>query len=896
MRLVRGARLGPYEVGTQIGAGGMGEVYRATDTNLKRPVALKVLPTEVGADADRLVRFQREAELLASLSHPNIAAIYGLEQSADGTALVMELVEGPTLAERIAHGAIPLAEALPLAAQIAEALEAAHEAGVVHRDLKPANVKLRPDGLVKVLDFGIAKALDHVPGHGAGLSESKVMTAQAATEAGTILGTAPYMSPEQASGRAVDKRTDIWAFGCVLFEMLTGAGPFTRNTTPETLAAILEREPDWGGLPPATPGAVRRLLKRCLVKDPRRRLRDIGDARADLVEAPEEAATRPTSAGRGAAFRLAAVAVLAAAAAGLFVWNLRPGLPPGAPPSSSIARLVLAAPPGEAIASDRMAIAISPDGRHVAYVAGRDNRRQIYLRNIDEFDNTPLPDTEGADSPFFSPDGEWIGFGAGGRLRKVRLTGGPAQTITETVQTVSAFGFASWERDDSIYFTPTPGAGIWRVPSAGGTPTAVTTLLETENSHRWAQLLPGGRTLLFSATTAANSRSHAQSLDSGERKPLLEGVGTRYLPTGHLVYVEGGTLMAAPFDLNRLEVTGRPVAVLSGFLQPSALRNSTVTGFVPHIAFSDAGTITYLPANARPERNALVWVNRAGVEQPTGASGSLYSQPRLSPDGRRVAVTISGDEHDDVWLYDLGREAWSRFTSEGNSAFPLWTRDGRRLTYASDKGGPDNMYSKALDGSGSEERILASDRANYPFAWTADGRLIFVMPDPIRLQDIMVLRPGENTDPTPVLATQFGEGAPALSPDGRWLAYVSNESGRNEVHVRPFADSGERVTISIDGGNEPVWSPDGHELFYRSGDAMMAVDVSANPEFVAGRPRPLFEGSHERTLALWPNYDVSRDGQRFLMVKAIDEGRQGSTQINVVLNWHEELKRLVPAQ
>jgi serine/threonine-protein kinase len=516
------------------------------------------------------------------------------------------------------------------------------------------------------------------------------------------------------------------------------------------------------------------------------------------------------------------------------------------------------------------------------------------VRDINQFNSVLLPATEGGNSPFFSPDGQWVGFAAGGRMRKVLVAGGPAQTITEITQTANSITFASWESDDRILFTPTVGSGVWRVPAGGGTPTKVTTLGERENSHRYPQLLPGGKALLFSAISGSESQVYALSLETGQRRPLVEGAGARYIPTGHLVYVRSSTLMAVPFDPARLEVTGAPVTVLSGIMQLARLRNSTVTNLLPQVGFSDAGTMAYVQANPRRRRSALVWVDRAGVEQPTGASGGMYFQPRLSPDGRRVAVTVSGEDQDDVWLYDLVRGTWSRFTSEGNSAFPLWTLDGRRLTYVSDKAGPDNMYWKPLDGSGPEERLVASERPNYPFSWSPDGSLTYVLVDQVTLQNIRVFRPGDRGMSTPFLETPFGEGAPLFSPDGRWVAYVSNETGRNEIHIRPFPGPGEKVTVSTEGGNEPLWSPSGRELFYRSGDAMMAVDVSTSPTLEVGKPRRIFEKRYEPTLALWPNYDVSPDGRRFLMVKTIEE-EEAPPQINVVLNWHEELKRLVPS-
>ncbi|HET9387367.1 MAG TPA: protein kinase, partial [Gemmatimonadales bacterium] len=723
-------------------------------------------------------------------------------------------------------------------------------------------------------------------------SLAPTMTTPAATEAGSILGTAPYMSPEQAIGKPVDKRTDIWAFGCTVYEMLTGTSPFARETKAETFVAILERQPDWTALPTATPAGVRRLLARCLTKDARRRLRDIGDARLDLadeapageVPMPQRSSSRPTI-----VLSIAAL-VLTAAVTGSLVWMFKPS--PALRPSPSVARLVIVPPPGEAIDAGRFGVAISPDGRRVAYVAGEADRKRIYVRDVEQFDSLALPGTEGGDAPFFSPDGQWIGFVAGGKLRKMRFdSGGKPQTVTETVQTVAAYAVASWETDDNIYFTSTTGTGIWRVPSNGGTPVAATILQEPENSHRWPQLLPDGKTLLFSAATVSDSQVYVQSLATGERRPIVKGLGARYLPSGHLVYVQGGALMAVRFDVNRFAVTGDATPVLSGFMQSSRLRNSGVTTLVPQVSVSTAGTVAYVPARSKPLQKALVWVSRAGVETPAGARGGVYFQPRLSPDGSRVAVTVGGEDNDDVWLYEFARGSMSRVTSGGNNAFPLWSRDGRRIAHVSDRSGPDNMYVKSLD-STQDERLLVSAETTYPFAWTRENALVFVRADPINQQDIFVLRTTEAA-PTPILNTRFGEGAPTVSPDGRWLAFVSNESGRNEIYVMPFLRPGERSTISTDGGNEVVWSPNGRELFFRSGNDMMVVDISTDPVFSAGKPKRLFTGAYERTLALWPNYDVAPDGQRFLMVKKLDSG-DAPMQINVVLNWIDELNRLLP--
>ena len=895
MALQAGTRIGAYEVVALLGTGGMGEVYRAHDSKLRRDVAIKTLPAAVALDPDRLQRFEREAQVLASLNHPHVGAIYGFEEADGVCALVLELVEGPTLAERLASGsAIPVNEALAIARQIADALDAAHERGIVHRDLKPANIKVTPDGTIKVLDFGLAKALNPDSSNAsANLTHSPTL---GQTGDGALLGTAPYMSPEQARGRSVDKRADIWAFGCVLYEMLTGRAPFARDTISDTIAAILEREPDWTALPTAVPMTVRRLLERCLAKDLKGRLRDIGDARLEI----DEALTSPASldgqrvfdrSSRWAAVGWIAALVATAAATAVVVWSLKPRPSSAQPASGAVARLVIVAPPTDPVALDVGAPTVSPDGRRVAYVVGRGSRQQIYLRELDQFNSTPIPGTNGGFNPFFSPDGQWVGFFVPGKMKKVPRSGGTPLTICEAPGIAGAA--PSWEADDSIFFTPTIGAGIWRVSAAGGTPAAVTTLTQTESSHRWPQLMPGGRALLFSAVASSidDAQAYIQSLETGQRRLLVKGSLARYLPTGHLLYVQGGTLMAVPFDSARFEVTGAAVAVLSGVMQVRGLLNSTVSNLAPLISLSSAGSVAYIPANLRPRQSALVWVDRTGLEQPTGASGGTYFQPRVSPDGRRVAVTVGGD-HDDVWLYDLVRETWSRFTSEGNNAFPLWAPDGRVLTYVSDSAGLDNMYSKPLDGSEPQRRLLASDRPNYPFSWSRDGALVFVYASLRAGQDIWVFRPDGKGKPTPFLETPFAEGAPTFSPDGRWLAYASNESGRNEIYVRPFPGPGEKVTISAEGGNEPVWPRNGRELFYRSGGAMMAVDITMNPTLSAGKPKRLFEKPYELSLALWPNYDVTPDGQRFMMVKRIDDNVPA--QINVVLNWTEELKRLVP--
>jgi len=899
MPLAPGTRLGAYEILSPLGAGGMGEVYRARDTRLNRDVAIKVLPDEVAADRERLARFEREAQVLAQLNHPHIAHIHGFEDSTGTPALIMELVDGPTLENRIAKGPLSIDEALAIAMQIAEALEAAHDQGIIHRDLKPSNVKVRDDGTVKVLDFGLAKALEpaKAPIH-VDATQSPTLATPLVTGIGLVLGTAAYMSPEQARGTPVDKRSDIWAFGCLLYEMLTGGPPFPAKTIADTLALVLTREPDLDALRADTPPAIRRLLARCFVKDPKHRLRDIGDARLEIETARTEKGDRR---GFGVAgrqgrqvWRWVGVAV-AAAIASVVASSIVVSRNTSTPRPTSVARLVVTPPQGEPVAIETPAIAISPNGRRIVYVAGRGSRQHLYVHDIDQFASTPLDGTDGASSPFFSPDGQWVGFVANGRLRKVTPYGGPPQTIAETTQTINAFAVGSWESDDTIFFTPTVGVGVWRMTATGGGPKPITTLLATENSHRWPQLLPGGKTLLFTSVSAAESQIFAQSLQTGERRPLVNGVAGSYLPSGHLVFVQAGTLMAAPFDVAQLKMTGPPVAVLTGVMQVMRLRSGQTTNLVPQVSFSTAGTMAYVPASPHPHQSTLVWVNRDGVEQPTGASGGAYYQPRVAPDGKRVAITVGGEDHDDVWLYDIGRQTWSRVTSAGNSGFPLWTRDGRRLVYVSDRAGRENIYSKTLDGSAGEERLLASERSTFPFSWAADGTLAFVLVHPQTLQDIWMLPPAGTGSPRPFLETPFGEGAPAFSPDGRWVAYVSNESGRNEIYVRPYPGPGEKLTISTEGGSEPIWSRTGRELFYRNGDAMMSVGISAGPPLEVGSPRRLFERPYESTLALWPDYDVTPDGQRFLMVRTLEQ-HESPPQINVVVNWFSELQQRVPSR
>jgi serine/threonine protein kinase/Tol biopolymer transport system component len=890
MAILPGRRLGPYEILSAIGAGGMGEVYRARDTKLGRDVAIKVLPEAFAHDAERLSRFQREAKMLASLNHPNIATIHGLEQSDGAHYLVMELVSGHTLAERVRAGALKIEEGLTVAAQIAEALEAAHEKGVIHRDLKPANVKLTPEGRVKVLDFGLAKAF--AGDSGLDLSNAPTL-ATIGTEEGRILGTPAYMSPEQARGKPVDKRTDIWAFGCVVYELLTARQAFRGDTFSDMIAAVLEREPDWEMLPPATPVKTRDLLRRCLQKESQHRLRDIGDARIEIEEALAAPATaEPAAAVKGirslgwrALILGLGVLLLVAAIASLATWTLR-----RSPSSQPVSRLTITLPPGQQLAGleNGPAVALSPDGTHLAYVARQGGTQQLYLRAMDSLETKPIPGTDEAVNPFFSPEGQWLGFFAGGKLKKVSVSGGAAQTLGDALVPHGA----SWGSQGIIAYAPSVISVLQQMPDSGGVPQPLTRIEKGEVAHRWPEFLPGGKELLFVASTSAFNWSNAQlavrSAGTGERRNLLQtGMQPGYAPSGHLVYAQGGNLMAVPFDPQRLTVTGAAVPVVNG------VRQSTSNGHAQY-SFSGTGSLVYIPGDVQSSQSKLVWVSRNGAEQLLASPMQPYQFPRLSPDGRRVAVGIS-EQETQTWLYDLSRDALTRFTLEGNlNNRPVWTPDGKRIAFVSTKGGPQNLYWQPADGSGAPERLTISEYTQTPNSWSPDGQLLaFNEINPTTGPDIWVLRLSDRKA-QPFLQTPFNEGAPRFSPDGRWLAYISDESGHTEIYVQPYPGPGGKWQISTDGGTEPAWNPNGRELFYRRGDKMMAVEIATQTGFAAGKPRMLFEGRYQLSSLTASDYDVSPDGQRFLMLKPSEQEQAAPTQINVVLNWFEELKQKVP--
>ncbi len=883
-----GQTISHYKIIEKIGQGGMGVVYRAQDTNLSRDVAIKVLPEQFTQDPQRLARFEREAKLLASLNHPNIAAIYGLEEADGVRFLALELVEGETLADLLTKGPVPVEKTLELCRQIAEGVEAAHEKGVIHRDLKPANVKVTPEGKVKILDFGLAKAFEgEVPV--ADISQSPTLTEEM-TRAGVILGTAAYMSPEQAKGKQVDKRTDLFAFGCVLYELLTGRRAFQGETVTETLAKVLEGEPDWNALPGVLPSTIRFLMSRCLQKDPGKRLQHIDGARILIEEAVTGVTpVSPIEVSSPSPWKQAipwSLAGLMALTIGFMFWNSSSTTPTSTSTPEPVVRFVAALPADlQAARSNLGIVALSRDGAHLAYAATRGGTPQLYLRSMDQLEAKPIPGTENVIYPFFSPNGQWIAFFADGKLKKMSVNGGTPVILCDVY---SPNVTASWASEDTILFTQ-PSSVISRVPAAGGTPEALTTLDsdQGESSHGSPHLLPDGDTLLFTANSVEDRKVVVQSLETGERKIVLEGAAdARYVPTGHLVYAQAGTLMAVGFDLGQLEATGSATPILDGVLQVGGPNSPA------HLAFSDTGTLVYIPSRVNPRlESTLVWVDREGTVQPLGAPPRPYSQPRLSPDGQRVIVQIASSAGPDLWvLYDIRSETLSRFTFQ-NGQFPLWTPDGERITFQSRRlGGRPKLFWKAADGTGIPEQLSEGELPHTAHSWSPDGKVLaFSERSPAFNSDILLLPLEGERKPQTFLRTPSNETGPVFSPDGRWLAYRSNESGRQEIYVQPFPATGAKWLISTEGGEEAVWASSG-EIFYRNGDRMMAVEITTEPTFTAGTPKLLFEGSYY-SYGPRAEYDVTQDGQRFLMVKT---GEQKVTELNVVENWFEELKRLVP--
>jgi len=890
MTVEAGRNLLHYRFVDKLGEGGMGVVWRAVDTTLDREVAIKLLPAEMAGHPDRLARFEREAKLLASLNHPNIAGIHGIHE-VDGTPfLAMELVGGQDLQQRLAAGALSRRQTLEVALQIARALEAAHESGVIHRDLKPANVKLTDEGVVKVLDFGLAKALLDPSQTGASPSMSPTLTS-AGTMAGMVLGTAAYMSPEQAKAKDVDRRADIWSFGVVLFEMLSGRRLFQGEGISETLAAVIMKDIEWGSLPGDTSPRIRRLLERCLERDPSKRLRDIGDARIaieEVLQAPEDAAIAEPTAPRpsGLPWLVASVAVIAALAsiAWLFVSRDTDSA------AVQVIRMNVQLSTEDIVNRPGPQAVLSPDGTRIAYVAEPDS--VLHVRMIDQLEGTALSGTSGAQQPFFSPDGRWIAFVAGRKLKKVAVVGGAPLTLCD----VENFRGGSWGPDDTIVFAPQTSGGLLRVPASGGDPEELTLPGEGERSHRWPHFLPDGRALLFNVQERGTSFDEATveilDLESKERRVLQRGGSNpAYVPTGHLVYVHEGTMFAVGFDLESRQVSGSAAPVLEGILF-----NKSHGGAGYH--FSPAGHLLFSGGGARGNNVTLSWLAPDGARTPALAESRAYNQFSISPDGTKLAVDIVAESsRSDIWIHDFTRDTLTRLTfAEADNSNSRWSPDGVRIYFSSDRDGAANVYSKRADGTGEVVRLNESDIAHYVHDVSADGKtLLAATDDPDTGWDIVALEADGDHDSTDFLATPQNEYWPQMSPDGRWVAYGSSESGEVQIYVRPYPAGPGKWQISTDGAvGFPRWSTDGRELYYRRGDDLLVADVSGSgPSFVAQKPRVVLEDAlgGVRWLSTW---DLHPDGQRFLVTDSDESEIDDRTHAILVLNWFDELERRAP--
>jgi serine/threonine-protein kinase len=863
----------------------MGEVYRATDTKLGRDVAVKVVSQTFAYDPERAARFEREAQLLAALNHPHIAGIYGLEQADGSQFLVMELVEGETLAEKLAGGAIPVDEAIRIAGQIADALQAAHDKGIIHRDLKPANIALTTDGQVKVLDFGLAKALG-TDAASATADNSPTLTL-AATQAGIILGTAAYMAPEQAKGKSADKRSDLWAFGCVLYEMLTGRRTFDGDDASDTMAAVLRAEPDWNALPSGMPPAIRLLLRRCLEKDRRARSVDAGAALFVLRElsAPVSPSVPPSAPARSSWRRTAAYAVAVLVlmiGAALATWLVLRSETP------RVTRFTVGASPALSISPLNRDVAISPDGTRLVYRAGSPSL--LYVREMDRLEGTPLAGTETSVDAFFSPDGKWIAFWQGGFLKKISVQGGPLTNIAASGQLRGG----TWARNDTIVFA-NGAANVFTVPAAGGIPKRLE-LKDGARGHRWPHFLPDGRHVLLTHGNTADQQFSIVVLDleTLEERELFAGGGARYVSTGHLVYMVRSGLQAARFDAESLEASEDRIPVGEQLL--------TKSSGAPNFDVAGDGSLVYVAGSGvLAGQQVVTSFDRQGHVTPLpGILPGLYRDVRVSPDGRQVAVAT----FDDVWTYDVARGTMSRLTTNpAQDRSPLWTRDGQRIVFTSGRNNFPELFSKAADGTGTEERLFARTkdgvdlRAN---GWSADGRRLLFTDVPVTINcAIGHAAVDKFSEQTMLVQNDFCNDYSAVSPDGRWIAYDSAFSGRVEVYVERYPELGGRQQISTNGGRMPLWSANGRELYFSNLDArqILAVPIQPGPPLTAGAAQKIFEGEFLLPQTGWRPYDVGPDG-RFVIIRAAGDGTREASAANLVVvqHWVEELKRLVPAK
>jgi serine/threonine-protein kinase len=868
-----GKKLGPYEITGKLGEGGMGEVYRATDTKLDRQVAIKVLPAAFTQDENRLDRFAREAKLLAQLHHPHIASIFGLEDAGGVRALVMELVEGPTLAERLQSGPLPVEDALAIARRIAEALEEAHEKGIIHRDLKPQNIKASLDGKVKVLDFGLAKAMDPAASDSSAnpmasptMMNSPTLTAAMGTQLGVILGTAAYMAPEQARGQAVDKRADIWAFGVVLYEMLAGSRLFASETVSDTLAAVIRKEVDLDLLREDTPPAIRRLLRRCLERNPKNRLHDIADARIVIAEVlqgdggdPSELAPAPAPRLRGWPLWLAfAAAAALALAAG---WLLR-GQPASVQPDL---RLSLSIPPGYTFPADAQpGLTLSADGRRQVVALEDDNgETHLLLRDLDQLESRFLEGTDGALSPILSPDGEWLAFVLEGELRKMSLAGGPSVRLGDA-DVGGDFRGGTWGTDGYLYVSPGTNNPIVRVSASGGPATPVTELdvSRFERTHRWPEVLPDASAVLFTCDTSESTeyyddaRIEAVDLATGKRKVVLEQSSqARFLAPDRLLFARGGTVFAVRFDAERLETMGSPVPILQG------VATHTDSGAV-RFATAASGTAIWISGDAETADGQLAWLDPDGKETALDLPPDSYSQLALSPDGRRLAATLTGTVGMDLWILDLDRGTKSRLTFSGPPSDPLWSPDGRRVFYgaSSAESGLD-IYSKAADGSGEPERVVQLDGDEYPASLTPDGgTLVLESHAAGRVDSDLLALDLTSGEIRPLVNEPYNEILAAISPDGRWMAYASLESSsRSQIVVRRYPELTGKWQISLEGGSEPHWSPEGDAIYFRGGGSLFRVPVDTTEGFHAGTPQKIADSMQRGSIAT--SFAVARGGR-----------------------------------
>jgi serine/threonine-protein kinase len=899
-----GQTVAHYTILDKLGEGGMGEVWRAEDTKRGRHVAIKLLPEAFTADGERLARFEREARVLAAFEHPRIASIYGLEDFEGRKLLVMQVAEGETLAERIDSGPVPVDQALKVALQISEALEAAHDKGIIHRDLKPSNIKLSSDGQVTVLDFGLAKALEYIgSSSGSGpqsLSLSPTMTADM-TGQGVLLGTAAYMSPEQARGESADRRADIWAFGVVLMEMLTGNRVYAGKTLSDTLAGVLAREPEWGDLPGDTPAPVRRLLERCLDKEAGQRLQAIGEARIAIeryLEDPTGNDVAEDTAGASPVRRflpwaVAGVAVIALISS-LAVFGSRGGA------TNQSMRLEVALTEDNLFVPLGATAVLSPDGMRIVYVTETDSGQTLSVRSLDQLEGTPLLSGNGPTRPyhpFFSPDGQWVGFATTEQLKKVPITGGTPISLCK----VNRSRGASWGPNNTIVVAPENGSGLFMVSAAGGELQPLTTLdsEKGEVSHRWPQVVPGDAVIFTSMPQGSASADggviESVSLETGERTVLHRGGSYgRWVPSGHLVYSRENTLFAMPFDIKEMKATGSPAPIVQGVTASSGNGGT-------QISFSDTGALAYVSGEIGVPEYPVMMMDRNGVVSTLWEEPGAYANPKLSPDGRRLSMTVLRDGNWDVWVYDLERKVSTRLTfHDGYDGDQVWSPDGEYLTFTSDRDGPENPYRKRADGSGEAERLAEIESDFWATSWSPDGKWILGEIQSTSF-DLWAIPADGSGEPVEYLATEFFERFPAISPDGRWVAYMSDESGREEVYVRPFPFAAGKWQVSDGGGGWPSWSPDGSEIFYRSDDGLMSATVTTESgSFRAGRPLSLTSGGLSNNQvgiavagSVFPDYEITPDGQSFIILQG-GEGQSRQNHVILVTRWFDVLRETFP--